>query len=325
MALIEDLHGERRHAQEPLHNHLFTPECLKLFKRLIDDYTVVLAGVSRPWVDTLLKEVDRRLYLVGLKVTWVLHTEFCDTLDLHVYKPQGMRSTGKFAFRTHSKVGNRYQYLARSSMHNLKVFTALIRGGLYRHADTHVNCSSYAWFWHLVQLFRHRLVARGYPDREIAQVFDSVQYSERMRLLYGTGAQASEQHSPLSPLRFFLKFPYDGTTASMGLGRCMHAAVTDVVKALRLDVEGRDLSAQRTALMQQLDRLHPMVCKQRALWYMAPLYHPWYNPVFSHLSGSSHWYRTGGPEFESCRTLSGYDLLLEPWVFRVAKDFLRGE
>ena len=24
------------------------------------------------------------------------------------------------------------------------------------------------------------------------------------------------------------------------------------------------------------------------MWYMAPLYHPWYNPVFSHLSGSSH-------------------------------------
>ena len=62
----------------------------------------------------------------------------------------------------------------------------------------------------------------------------------------------------------------------------------------------------------------------KTLWYMAPLYHPWNNPVFSHLSGSSHWYRTGGPEFESCQTLSGYDLLLEPWVFRVEKDFLRG-
>ena len=47
MALIEDVFGEWQHAPQPLHNYLPLPECLKLFKRLIDDYTVVLAGVSR--------------------------------------------------------------------------------------------------------------------------------------------------------------------------------------------------------------------------------------------------------------------------------------
>ena len=77
-----------------------------------------------------------------------------------------------------------------------------------------------------------------------------MQYSERTRLLYGSGAQGSEQHLPVSPLRFFLQ--YDGVKASMGLRRCMHAAVTDDVKELQLDVEGRDMFAQRVALMQQL-------------------------------------------------------------------------
>ena len=122
MALIEDVFGEWQHAPQPLHNYLPLPECLKLIKRLINDYTVVLAGVSRLQVNTILNELDRRLDLVGLKVTWVVHTQFCDALDLHVYKPEEMRLTGKLAFRTHQKVGHRYQYLARSSMHNPQVF-----------------------------------------------------------------------------------------------------------------------------------------------------------------------------------------------------------
>ena len=54
----------------------------------------------------------------------------------------------------------------------------------------------------------------------------------------------------------------------MGLGRCMHATVTDDVKELRLDVEGRDMSAQRVALMQQLaDRLY--------LWCDGSAHHVW--------------------------------------------------
>ena len=261
MALIEDVFGEWQHAPQPLHNYLSLPECLKLFKRLIDDYTVVLAGVSRLQVNTFLNELDRRLYLVGLKVTWVVHTQFCDTLDLHVYKPEGMRSTGKLAFRTHHKVGNRYQYLARSSMHNPQVFSALVRGELYRHA---VNCSSHAWFWHMAQLFRHRLLARGYLEHGISAVFDSVQYSVRTRFLYGAAAPEPPLAGCAIPLRMFFKLPYDGTSASMHLGRCMHAAVADVFAALWLATQGQDMTAERSALMQQLNRIKPMVSWRRA-------------------------------------------------------------
>ena len=135
--------------------------------------------------------------------------------------------------------------------------SALVRGELYRHA---VNCSSHAWFWHMVQLFRHKLLARGYLEYEISAVFDTVQYSVRTRLLYGAAAPKPALTECATPLRMFPKFPYDGTTASMNLGRCMHAAVADVFAALRLATQGQDMTAERSALMQQLNRIEPMVC-----------------------------------------------------------------
>ena len=58
--------------------------------------------------------------------------------------------------------------------------------------------------------------------------------------------------------------PYDRTTASMNLGRCMHAAVADLFAARRIATQGQDITAERAALMQQLDRIKFMVCWQRA-------------------------------------------------------------
>ena len=236
-----------------LHNHLPTPECLQLFKRLIDDYTVVSAGVARPLGGRIERSRPALIPSGPQGHVGITHRNLRYAGLARVQAP-GNAFNG-LAFRTHSKVGDRYQYLARSTMHNPKVFTALIRNQLQ------LVCL----FWHLFQLFRHRLVARGYPDREIAQVFDSVQYSERTRLLYGTGAQASEQHLPVSPLTLLPQIPIRWYHGLNGLGalQCTQQ-VTDVVKALRLDIKGRDLSAQRTALMQQLARLHPLVCSQRA-------------------------------------------------------------
>ena len=41
---------------------------MKLFRRLIDDYAIILSDVQRHHVDALLQEVDRRLALAGFKV-----------------------------------------------------------------------------------------------------------------------------------------------------------------------------------------------------------------------------------------------------------------
>ena len=54
----------------------------------------------------------------------------------------------------------------------------------------------------------------------------------------------------------------DSDSGQMNLGRCMHAAVVDVFAALRLATQAQDMTAERSALMQQL--IKPMVCWQRA-------------------------------------------------------------
>ena len=54
----------------------------------------------------------------------------------------------------------------------------------------------------------------------------------------------------------------DCDSGRMNLGRCMHAAVADVFAALRLAMQRQDMTAERSAPMQQLIR--PMVCWQRA-------------------------------------------------------------
>ena len=261
MALIEDLHGEWEHAGESLASLLPQPECLRLFRRLIDDYTIILSQVTAHQVQQFLRKLDERLAAFDLQVDWCVSTDECDTLDLHVYKPPDMASTGKLAFRTHSKRGNRYAYLHRASMHNPHVFRSLVRTEVYRHA---VNCSTHTWFWHMVRLFRTRLLARGYRAHEVDAIIDSIDYSVRLRLLYGTDAetqQRTEQDNPVpfaeQPIRVFLKMPYDVITANIAFPKAMRAMLTDMTAALT-HVEGAE------KVLAALPRIVPIVCWQRA-------------------------------------------------------------
>ena len=257
VALFEDVTGEWEHPGDSLSSHLPTPECMRLFRRLIDDYTIILSDVQRHHVDALLQEIDRRLALAGLKVQWVVSQTSCDTLDLTAYKPPDMHETGKLAFHTHAKWGNRHAYVHRASMHNPAVFPGLVRGELYRHA---INCSTHEWYWHNAQLFRHRLMRRGSTELDIDPVFRSVRYSEQQRLLYAhdapqVDAAAAEAMQP--PLRVFLKMPYDVITCSLPLQQRMRAVLSDLRAAWQLT-----LGTEK--LLPQLERVQPMTCWLRA-------------------------------------------------------------
>ena len=253
VSTAEDLPGVREHPGDALAAHLPAAKCLKLFRRLIDDYIIISAGLDALQVHKFLNEVDRRLAQAGLKVTWVVQTQSMDTLDLHVYRPQDMHSTGKLAFRTHAKLGNRYQYLHAASMHNPSVFPAMVRAELYRHV---VNCSTHTWFWHMAQLFRARLEQRGHMNAAIAAVFASVSYSVRARLLHGAPPQAAPD-AQARPLRVFLKMPYDCITANMQLAKCMRSSIADVARAWQATHGTRRYE-------EHLARVAPMICWMRA-------------------------------------------------------------
>ena len=257
VALHEDQKGQWEHEFDSLGLHLPDPDCMRLFRRLIDDYTIILSDVQRHHVDALLQEIDRRLALAGLRVEWFVSQTSCDTLDLTVYKPPDMHKTGKLAFHTHAKRGNRHAYLHRASMHSPAVFSGLVVGELYRHA---INCSTHSWFWHNAQLFKYRLMRRGFTAAEIDPVFRSVSYSIRQTLLYGSPSerkQASAVCGWQPPLRVFLKMPYDVVTCTAPLQQCMRAMLSDLAKAWQ------NTSGTR-GLLRELDRVQPMTCWLRA-------------------------------------------------------------
>ena len=57
----------------------------------------MLGSTAAAVLTAFLAEIDRRLAQIGLKVIWNVQTKACNTLDLHVYKPADMRTTGKLA------------------------------------------------------------------------------------------------------------------------------------------------------------------------------------------------------------------------------------
>jgi hypothetical protein len=146
-------------------------------------------------------------------------------------------------------------------MHNPHVFQSLVRTEVYRHA---VNCSTHAWFWHMVRLFRTRLLARGYRAHEVDPVLDSIDHSVRLRLLYGAEvvAQPHAEHGGQAPhaeqpIRVFLKMPYDVVTSSIDFPKAMRAMLSDLAAAWT-DCEGAE------QCLHALKRVVPMVCWQRA-------------------------------------------------------------
>ena len=92
-----------------------------------------------------------------------------------------------------------------------------------RHA---INSSTHERYWHNAQLFRHRLVRRGFTELDIDPIFRSVRYSKRRRSLYGHEApqvDAVTVEAMQPPLRVFLKMPYDVITCTLLLQQRMRA------------------------------------------------------------------------------------------------------
>ena len=57
VALHEDLKGQWEHKFDSLGLHLPVPDCMRMFRRLMDDYTIILSDVQRHHVDALLQVI----------------------------------------------------------------------------------------------------------------------------------------------------------------------------------------------------------------------------------------------------------------------------
>lgn len=234
---------------------------IHLFRRLIDDYTIIVSNATHSDALALTRTVSGRLQPLGLEVNWQIHFESLPSLDLVIYKDVDFLDTGKLAFRTYSKPGHRRQYIPRNSMHQPGVFKSFVKAELLRLVYTN---STFEMFWLNANLLRQRLLVLGYSDAELHQSFAEVSYYARKRRLHSHTPQghsspsAKDRNSP-NPLLFF-KIPYDTVSFNLNLPVC----VRNWLHNIRAEVEGI-----RTTLHPQTDcdnacsyiqRVVPMVC-----------------------------------------------------------------
>ena len=226
MALCEDLHGV--YTAEALRSVLPDGSSLLLFARLIDDYTIIVSGeddslipssrraIDSPVVRAITKELDRRVEPY-LKIEWKVSTASMDTLDLHVYKGCDFIRSRKLSYRTHQKLGNRYTYLPFLSRHAPGVTPSVVKSEVMRNA---VNCSTFADFRHMVQLYVVRQLHRGFPKELLYKWVAEVAYDMRERVLHP--AQRVVGNRRCIPL--YLKLQYDLVSSGIEAPWLLYAA-----------------------------------------------------------------------------------------------------
>jgi hypothetical protein len=214
MALCEDVQGVYQHAT--LSALLPNTKCLLLFTRLIDDYTIILAGVDDTSTLAFLHELDRRVQPY-LRITWQVSVKAMNTLDLHIYLPENFRKTGKFVYRTHQKPGNRYTLLPFTSLHPIWTKKAIVKAEITRHAT---NCSTESWLRYMSNLYFIRQLYRGFPANLFLEWTSAVSNSSvRQRLSTQTADRATGEGRRV-PL--YLKLKYDDVSKALNAPSLLH-------------------------------------------------------------------------------------------------------
>jgi hypothetical protein len=213
MAICEDVQGIYQHSS--LTTFLPDPKCLLLFARLIDDHTIILAGVDDSITTALLNELDNRVS-PHLRICWKVSRKAMDTLDLHLFLPHNFRRTGQLCYRAHQKPGNRYTFLPFTSQHPIWTKKAIVKAEITRHAT---NCSTVSWFQHMSNLYIIRQLHRGFPTNLLLEWASSVSYSSvRQHLLNNTDhAAGGGREVPL-----YLKLTFDDVSKELNAPTALH-------------------------------------------------------------------------------------------------------
>ena len=134
MACKEDLHGEW--GCEPLRECLVSPKAVILvFKRYIDDYTILLGNATDADVSALEAALSHRIQPF-LKIELQSSRDDMKTLDMYVRKRPDFAESGKLLVQNYAKPGHRYQYMPWLSRMPAGVFKGMVISGITRLART---------------------------------------------------------------------------------------------------------------------------------------------------------------------------------------------
>lgn len=112
-----------------------------------------------------------------LKINWDIsdHSAMFLDLDIRIERATPLNPT-QLSFRTYSKPMSKFNYITKRSCHDPHTFSGFIKGELTRYAR---NSSSNLLFLITKNLFKHRLLNRGYNPRFLTKCFKSVRWSLR--------------------------------------------------------------------------------------------------------------------------------------------------
>jgi hypothetical protein len=115
--------------------------------------------------------------------------ERAEFLDLYIFKGARFNLSALLDIKVHQKALNRYLYIPYSSYHPSSLKRSFIKTELIRYAR---NCSSKQDFLVIQEKFFERLVARGYPKKQLRAWFQQVDYNQRQALLDGNSKGSTD-------------------------------------------------------------------------------------------------------------------------------------
>ena len=167
------------------------PKKPQLLVRYIDD-VFLLWPHSLDELKSFLKDLNN--FNAAIHYTYEYSPSSANFLDLTIYKGPSFHYTNTLDTKTYQKPQNLYQYTHFTSNHQKSTFKALITGELIRYTRTNTSEND---FLAMKQLFKHRLLARGYPQKFIDSTAATVSYTDRQRHLQTAAKPAPRIYPPM--------------------------------------------------------------------------------------------------------------------------------
>ena len=161
-----------------------------LLSRYIDDIFLIWADTED--LDQFLSDMNS--FNPALQYTHQHSTSSVDFLDLTVYKGPLFSYTNTLDTKTFQKHNNLYQYLHYTSCHPRAVYKSIIIGELVRYVKTNTMEVNYEV---MKNLFKKRLLARGYPIKLVERTSAIVLYKNRAQFLTKSQASPPKFYPPL--------------------------------------------------------------------------------------------------------------------------------
>ncbi len=147
-----------------------------LILRYIDD--IFLLWPKHQSITTFTSKINS--FHPNIKFTIKTSNTTIDFLDITIYKGQRFASHQLLDTKTFQKPSNLYHYLHFKSNHPKSTFKSIITRECIRYARSNSNKQNYLL---QVNLFRQRLLNRGYPYKFINKQIMRVNYNNRMNFL----------------------------------------------------------------------------------------------------------------------------------------------